>query len=347
MNDADGNLTDLGAGTVKCTYDAENRLTKMIRKNLDKTITTTDNTYNANGLRVKRVIGSETIFYHYLPSGVLLFTTDKDGAVLDRHIFAGGTLLATYTSTPALIHYYGDMQGNVRFIADNTGAPLVQYDYLPYGQITTSAPAFKNPFTLNGLLGVQDEGNRIFCMGKRFYDADSAHFLSRDPLGFEAGPNLYAFGKSNPVIYADPTGMKPKTVVPDADKEMKDALDTIAKTNPALADDLRKKVIVDTSFTESGKIEFNLTGDNKIRINPFMQNNQADLVDTLKHESTHDKQYGSLLSTGWNVLRRCVETPVNMATNMAANAIEGVDVIGDEDHWDPMEQEAYDAQNKP
>ncbi len=350
-NDADGNLTDLGAGTVKCTYDAENRLTKMVRTAPDKTIITTENTYNAGGLRVKRVVTGETVdtvVYHYLPSGVLLFTTDIGGNVIEDHIFAGGTLLATYKTDMAdLIFYYGDMQGNVRFIADDTGAPLVKYDYLPYGQVSSSVADYENPFTMNGLLGVQDEGNGIFCMGKRFYDASSARFLSRDPLGFDAGHNLYAFGKANPATYADPTGMRPKAVVPDADKEMKDAIDTIAKTDPALAADLKKKVIVDTTFLESGKIEWSLTSDNKLRINPFMQNNAADLVDTLKHESAHDKQYGSVLKTGWNVLRRFVETPVNMATNIAANAIEGVDLVGDDDHWDPMEQEAYDAQNKP
>ncbi|MFZ2655615.1 MAG: RHS repeat-associated core domain-containing protein [Victivallales bacterium] len=353
ISDADGNLTDLGAGTVKCTYDFENRLTKMVRKS-GTTLTTTDNTYNANGLRVKKAVaGGDTVVYHYLPSGILLFTTDGSGAVLDTHVFAGATLLATYKETEAkLIFYYGDMQGNVRFIADDTGIPLVQYDYLPYGQVNTKKLAVnnplidKNPFTMNGLLGVQDEGNGIFCMGKRFYEAASARFLSRDPLGFDAGPNLYAFGKANPILYADPTGMKPKTVVPNANKEMETAIETIAKTNPNLAADLKKKVIVDTSFTESGKIEFNLFGDNKMRINPFCQTSQEDLVDTLKHEAEHDKQYGSVFTTGWNVLRRFVETPANMVSNIAANAVEGVDLIGEDDHWDPMEKEAYEAQEK-
>ncbi|HCE45997.1 MAG TPA: hypothetical protein DET40_20825 [Lentisphaeria bacterium] len=214
ISDADGNLTDLGAGTVKCTYDAENRLTRMVRK----AGTTTDNTYNASGLRVKRVIGSETIFYHYLPSGTLLFTTDGSGTVMDRHVFAGGTLLATLKASGALIHYYGDLQGNARFIADNSGAVLVQYDYLPYGQVGTNklgindALIDNNPFTMNGILGVQDEGDGIFCMGKRFYEAASARFLSRDPLGFTAGSNLYAFGRNNPIIYADPTGKIPVVV---------------------------------------------------------------------------------------------------------------------------------------
>ncbi len=209
ISDADGNLTDLGAGTVKCTYDAENRLTKMVRKAADTTLKTTENTYNADGLRVKStIIGEtvETVTYHYLPSGVLLFTYDSTGYT--NNILAGTAILATYndTATNDWLHYYGDRQGHVRFIADNEGIVSVKYDYLPYGQIIASSSTVKNPYTFNGILGVRDEGNGLFYMQNRFYEVASARFLSRDPLGFEVGSNLYAFGNNNPMIYADPSG---------------------------------------------------------------------------------------------------------------------------------------------
>ena len=73
----------------------------------------------------------------------------------------------------------------------------------------------------------------------------------------------------------------------------------------------------------------------------------ADLVDTLKHESAHDKQYDTVIDTGWNVLRRFVQTPINAETSTVATAIEGQDPISEDVHWDPMEIEAYDAQGKP
>ena len=49
----------------------------------------------------------------------------------------------------------------------------------------------------------------------RYYDAggvtDSTsligHFISRDPAGFSAGINVYAFGGNDPLNMADPSGM--------------------------------------------------------------------------------------------------------------------------------------------
>jgi RHS repeat-associated protein len=218
-SDADGNLTDLEGGNVKCTYDAENRLAKMVRKAAGNTITTTENTYNADRLRVKRVITGdnvETLVYHYLPSGILLFTTDAEGNIIDRHIYAGNVLLSTYKANGDWLHYFCDRQGHVRFIADNiqpTGRVLVKYDYLPYGQVALSKLGLNNdaidgnPFTYVGGLGVQDEGGGLFYMRNRFYDAGTGRFLHRDPIGFEGGANLYAYVNANPVNSSDPSGL--------------------------------------------------------------------------------------------------------------------------------------------
>ena len=210
-NDADGNITNVGpAGEFKCTYDAENRLTKMETGSPQ----TTNNTYNADGLRVKKeIVGGATTVYHYLPSGVLLFTTDGSGTIMDRHVYAGSALLATNKQDGNVIHYHGDRQAHVRLITDGLGQVLVKYDYLPYSPTTGTLKTHiadtlidGNPFTFNGILGVQDEGNGIFLMQQRFYDSASGRFFQRDPLGFAAGSNLYGFGGNNPMSNADPTG---------------------------------------------------------------------------------------------------------------------------------------------
>jgi hypothetical protein len=43
----------------------------------------------------------------------------------------------------------------------------------------------------------------------RYYDPLTGRFLTRDPIGYAGGLNLYAFAGNNPVSYADPSGTNP------------------------------------------------------------------------------------------------------------------------------------------
>lgn len=210
VSDADGNLTDLEAGTLKCTYDPLGRLTQSVRKAGTNTFTT-KNTYNADGLRVKKeLVGGDTVSYHYLPSGALLFTTNAAGTIIDQHVYAGNALLATYdASGNDWLYYFCDRQGHVRFVTDDNGTipSLAQYNYLPYGQyVAHYQDADINKFTYAGGLGVQDEGNGLFYMRNRFYDSGTGRFLQQDPIGFEGGSNIYAYADGNPLRYVDPSG---------------------------------------------------------------------------------------------------------------------------------------------
>jgi RHS repeat-associated protein len=53
-------------------------------------------------------------------------------------------------------------------------------------------PFARTPWTLNGL---------------RFYDPAAMRFLTRDPIGYDGGINLYAFCGNNPVMGVDPLGL--------------------------------------------------------------------------------------------------------------------------------------------
>ncbi|NIF22094.1 RHS repeat-associated core domain-containing protein [Candidatus Pantoea multigeneris] len=49
-------------------------------------------------------------------------------------------------------------------------------------------------------------GNRLHYNLFRYYDADSMHFISPDPIGLAGGLNLYAYAP-DPVNWADPLGL--------------------------------------------------------------------------------------------------------------------------------------------
>jgi hypothetical protein len=50
-------------------------------------------------------------------------------------------------------------------------------------------------------------GSGLMLLGYRFYSPDTGRFLTRDPIGYDGGLNLYAYTRNNPVMGADPLGL--------------------------------------------------------------------------------------------------------------------------------------------
>jgi len=56
-------------------------------------------------------------------------------------------------------------------------------------------------------VGIIDEGNNLYYMRARYYDANLGRFISEDPAGFQGGINLYAYVGGNPLMLVDPSGL--------------------------------------------------------------------------------------------------------------------------------------------
>ena len=67
------------------------------------------------------------------------------------------------------------------------------------------------PKTYQGALSVNDDRNDsgLYLMGHRHYAPDLGRFISRDPIGFNGGLNLYNGASANPVTMVDPAGLQP------------------------------------------------------------------------------------------------------------------------------------------
>jgi RHS repeat-associated protein len=81
------------------------------------------------------------------------------------------------------------------------------YAYDPYGKIMAQQETVPQPFKYAGQVGIIDEGNNLYYMRARYYDANIGRFISEDPAGFQGGLNLYAYVGGNPIMLVDPSGL--------------------------------------------------------------------------------------------------------------------------------------------
>lgn len=108
-------------------------------------------------------------------------------------------------------YFLPDAQSTVRDIVDDAGAVVQSYEFDPHGvpMPGSGAGSVTSAKTYHGGLSVNDDmaDAGLYLMGHRFWAPELGRFISRDPIGFRGGLNLFgtAFG-NNPVTMVDPSG---------------------------------------------------------------------------------------------------------------------------------------------
>jgi RHS repeat-associated protein len=101
-------------------------------------------------------------------------------------------------------YFVKDHLGSVREVYGAGGALQVKYAYDPYGVRTRIVGAIEVD---SGFTGHYIHPSGLLITLHRAYDPETAHWLSRDPIGEDGGVNLYGYVKNNPVNYWDPLGL--------------------------------------------------------------------------------------------------------------------------------------------
>lgn len=197
--DADGNVTDMpGERALMASYDKQNRVV---------TLNSAVFVYDGTGNRVSAARGGQTTNYYYDQFGRLLFETDGAGNYRAYYVHGGASLLATIQGG-ADYFYHFDHNGSTVAITNSAGLVVNAYDYRPFGETANPLVAIYNPFTFVGAFGVMDEGNNIYFMKNRFYDAVTGRFMQKDPLGLAGGQaNYYTYVGNAPLDRVDPFGL--------------------------------------------------------------------------------------------------------------------------------------------
>ncbi len=114
-----------------------------------------------------------------------------------------------YQQTGKKAAYFPDQIGSVRDTVDVAGGALLYgADYTPYGLQTPAWTATGNYFPDVRFAGMFMESNSNEQLTPaRLYEAAEGRFMQRDPLGYQPGPNVYAYANGNPIRHVDPKGL--------------------------------------------------------------------------------------------------------------------------------------------
>jgi RHS repeat-associated protein len=102
--------------------------------------------------------------------------------------------------------YLTDQLGSIRKVLDNTAVVKDAIAYDGYGNITSETdPTKRGLYSHTGR--ERDEETRLNNHRARYYDPETARWVSQDPLGFDAGDsNLYRYVSNRLSLATDPSG---------------------------------------------------------------------------------------------------------------------------------------------
>jgi RHS repeat-associated protein len=206
-HDYDGNITSLAATSPlsfsAATWDDFNRMTQ-VRKTGASTV---DYQYMYNGKRWGSKQYGQTRVYYIFAGDALIgeligqtpsvaYTWGPDGLVSKRNLSASAS--SWYELGP---------QGETRTLTNSAGAATDTYYYSAYGDLISSTGSTTNPYRYGGKFGYYTEVySGLILATHRWYSPTAMRWISRDPIKYAGGVNLYEYVHGRATKYADPQG---------------------------------------------------------------------------------------------------------------------------------------------
>ncbi|HEX6716318.1 MAG TPA: Ig-like domain-containing protein [Pyrinomonadaceae bacterium] len=225
IHDNNGNPTTYGGVTL--TFDPENRLTSY------GSVLTAG--YRGDGLRAWKQNATARIYFLY--DGMMpVVEMDNSGSVTATNSFGAVGLVSRWAGSGSVFYSF-DSEGNVAQRSDATSNVLSNHLFDSHGAVISGT--LTEPFGYKAQFGYYtDEETGLQLLTHRYYDPNTGRFLTRDPIGFDGGINLYVYVTNNPVLLIDPQGTqtkpRPKPPTPDVDKL---TLEKIANATGSKLDD--------------------------------------------------------------------------------------------------------------
>jgi RHS repeat-associated protein len=231
--DYDNNGSQINNGEFDFQWDALNRLRTVIR--VSDGLQVAAYTYDCQNRRMRKLIANSgtlngTTDYYY-SNWQICEEYDFDGTneTLKYQYVWGSTyhdelIVRDFRGSGVTIQQLNDSSGSQRqfqhtnslysifAVTDESGAIIERYQYDPYGNQIIFNPAFNvlpessigQEFSYTGQR--LDFETDLYYYKNRYYSPDQGRFISRDPIGYLDGMNLYQYVIDNPINNQDSLG---------------------------------------------------------------------------------------------------------------------------------------------
>ena len=171
-------------------------------------------TYDSEGIRTSKTVGSTTT--KYLLNGTQILAQTTNGKTLCFFYDQQGNRVAMADGSNKFYYYIYNLQGDVIALADaSTGKLVVTYTYDAWGKLmelkdtTANSVGTLNPFRYRGYYYDTETG--LYYLQSRYYDPEVGRFINADAFASTdisgvLSANMFAYCENNPVMRHDPTG---------------------------------------------------------------------------------------------------------------------------------------------
>jgi RHS repeat-associated protein len=169
--------------------------------------------YTGDGLRGWKKNSSGIPTYYLYDGGQPVIEMDATGTPTAINTFGPNGLLSRRTGgvNGTSVFYTFDPQGSVSQRFDRTGTLLSSDEYDAWGALLGSTQTgARDVFGYGAQSGYYtDSETGLALLTNRYYDPGTGRFLTRDPIGYAGGINLYGYVGNNPAVFSDPSGDNP------------------------------------------------------------------------------------------------------------------------------------------
>lgn len=199
--DVKGNITQIVSGITitNYTWDFLNRMTQWAKTGQ----TTEQYVYNAFGMRVRKTPAGGTATDFMLDGREIA----EEIAGTDDTSYVGPRLTSQISGTTRIFHL-ADGIGTSRAISNgDTPLDVTRVGIHEGYGILLASSGDPSSLAFCAQSRYYTDATGLNYLKARYYDPTTGRFVSRDPIGYRGGLNVYSYAGANPIAHVDPLGL--------------------------------------------------------------------------------------------------------------------------------------------